>query len=92
MTPRGVLKNIYDRIIWGLGSTGENDLKTAISDNSTGDFAWFFQPGKVYSDSDKSYFTKYTNLHLGMAYDVMTAKEYYELSGNGKSANKYEKP
>lgn len=62
VSPRGVLKKIYDII--------HHDLPTEISDNTTGDFDWFYQKGKVYSDSDKSTFTKYVNLHLGRAYEV----------------------
>lgn len=41
------------------------------------DFDWFRQSGNVYSDKNKSPFTKYTNLHLGLAYEKMTPKDYY---------------
>ena len=34
-------------------------------------------------------FTKYVNLHLGTAYDVMSAREYYELTNEGKSGTSY---
>ena len=72
VTPRGVLKKIHDIVASGV----PND---DILANSSGDFDWFKQRGKVYSDSDKSPWTKYVNLHLGRAYDVMTAKDYCEL-------------
>ena len=46
----------------------------------TSDFDWFEQKGKVYSKFDEySRFTKYANLHLGRAYEVMTPREYCEL-------------
>lgn len=60
-----------------------------------GDYKWFDQSGKVYSHwTDKSLFTKYANLHLGRAYEVMTGKEYYELTkyGEAHSGNSYTKP
>ena len=83
VTPRGALKKIYG-IVMNAGSTidhmihkptgGWNDNPVPMDER---DFDWFFQPGKVYSDKDKSQFTKYTNLHLGRAYEVMSARDYY---------------
>ena len=35
----------------------------------------------MYSDSDKSPYSRYSNLHLGRAYDKMSAKDYHELMG-----------
>lgn len=35
----------------------------------------------MYLDSDRSHFTKYVNLHLGRAYEVMTPREYCEMMG-----------
>ena len=75
-TPREVLKKIC-RMVRGLDDT---ETKQEISDISSGDFAWFEQKGKVYSDFDGyTRFTRYTNLHLGRAYEVMTPREYCEL-------------
>lgn len=65
--PRGVLEKIYDIV------NNPPDKETICADG----FKWFYQKGKVYSDSSKSMFTKYTNLHLGRAYDVMSPKEFY---------------
>ena len=73
-----MLTKIYNLFYSDESATNKKDIPSyCISED------WFFQPGKVYSDSSKSLFTKYTNLHLGRAWDVMTAKEYYELTGNG---------
>ena len=74
VTPRGVLKKIYN-IVWNFGEDG-GIQKVGITES---EFSWFYQKGKVYSDSSKSMFTKYVNLHLGRAYEVMSAKDYCEL-------------
>lgn len=72
-TPRGVLKKIC-RLVRGL--EGYRRQVTAY----TSDFDWFEQKGKVYSSFDGySRFTRYTNLHLGRAYEVMSGREYCEL-------------
>lgn len=71
-SPRGVLGKIWN-IVSGFASYDE------ICDRTSGDFAWFKQSGKVYSDSSKSTYTKYINLHLGSAYDAMTPREYCQL-------------
>lgn len=42
------------------------------------DFDWFKQDGNVYSDSTKSEFSKYVNLHLGLAYEKMSPKDYQQ--------------
>lgn len=93
--PRGVLKKIYNIVRNGVpkvditcevdGVVGKKSLYEPSVPNETlpkltgGDFNWFYQLGKVYSDQSKSNFTKYTNLHLGAAYDVMTPYEYTHL-------------
>lgn len=71
-SPRGVLLKLYN-IITEFGDNSE------IWDNAYGDFDWFKQKGKVYSDSSKSTYTKYTNLHLGASYNAMTPREYCQL-------------
>lgn len=85
-TPRGVLEKIFN-IVHGLEYKWETYLAQLDSDQ---DYMWFKQPGKVYSHWDKwdesNKYTKYVNLHLGRAYEVMTGKEYYELTGEGKTA------
>jgi hypothetical protein len=54
---------------------------------------WFYQKGKVYSDSSKSTFSKYANLHLGRAYELITPREYCELMNVVKeSGGNYVKP
>ena len=63
-----------------------------MSDDSSGDFEWFYQRGKVYSDREKSRFTKYVNLHLGRAYEVMSPKDYCELSGVEQEGGTWIKP
>ena len=55
------------------------------------DYPWFEQKGKVYVDPSMSKFTKYANLHLGRAYEVMSAKDYCELM-NVSCAENYVKP
>lgn len=87
VTPRGVLKKMY-YMVYGTMPSDE------IDGNGNGDFDWFFQKGNVYSDSDKSKFSKYANLHLGRAWDVMSAREYHELSetSSSKTDTKYTKP
>lgn len=106
-TPRGVLEKIY-RVVneleykWqyysGLLEIG--DTNQYYNRDSDGDYEWFKQPGKVYSQHPGapatypkySQFTKYVNLHLGRAYDVMTGKEYWELTGKGHVGSTYQKP
>lgn len=72
--PSKVLSKIYSLVYSNIDGD-------QIYDSSSGDFKWFYQKGKVYSDSTKSLFTRYTNLHLGAAYQVMSAKEYHDLCG-----------
>ena len=55
--------------------------------DNEGDFPWFHQAGKVYSDTSKAVYSKYVNLHLGRAHDVMSAKDYHEVSGNDITEN-----
>jgi len=78
VTPRGVLKKMYC-MVYGNFPTDK------IVDNANGDFDWFFQKGNVYSDSDKSMFSKYVNLHLGRAWDAMTPQEYHEFTKTQES-------
>lgn len=67
-------------------------MQDEITNWSTGDFEWFHQPGKVYSHSDQT-FSKYTNLHLCRAYELMTPREYCELMNVVKeSGGNYVKP
>jgi hypothetical protein len=86
-TPRGVLEKIY-RIVKGLEYKWNSYL---IQRDSDQDYMWFKQPGKVYSHWDKwdesNKYTKYVNLHLRRAYEVMTGKEYYELTGVGRTGD-----
>ena len=74
--PRGVLEQMYQFIQL------TNVQTSIISSFQDGDFPWFYQPGKVYSDSDKSVYSKYTNLHIGLAYERMSPEDYYLLMGN----------
>jgi hypothetical protein len=77
-TPRGVLAKVY-HIVKGLEYKWESYFNQR--DGEEQDYKWFEQKGKIYTHwDDKSLFTKYVNLHLGMAYDVMTGKEYCELA------------
>ena len=85
--PRGVLTKMND-IVRRFVSLAEVTHK-ADSDN---DYDWFYQPGKVYQESHRSVYTKYTNLHLGCAYDVMSAFEYHELTDNDLVGSQYVKP
>lgn len=73
-TPRGVLKKLHEIITTALP-------KQSIL-AKTDDYGWFKQKGKVYSSLVACPYTKYVNLHLGRAYDVMTGREYYELTGD----------
>ena len=41
----------------------------------------------MYSGKDKYRFSKFVNLHLARAYEVMSAKEYHELTGEGQSVD-----
>lgn len=87
VTPRGVLKKIYG-IVMTAGSTIDYKIHRPTGgwdeDNPVPveerDFDWFHQRGKVYSDRSKSDFTKYANLHLGLAYELMSAKDYHFLA------------
>lgn len=82
-TPRGVLTKVY-RIVKGLEYKWESYFNQR--DGEEQDYKWFAQNGKIYTHwDDKSLFTKYVNLHLGRAYDVMSGKEYYELTGEGRT-------
>ena len=93
-TPRGVLAKVQ-KAVKDLEYKYESYLAQRDSDQ---DYEWFKQPGKVYSHwKDKTQFTKYVNLHLGRAYDVMTGKEYCVLANmEGKIQSdgsvKYTKP
>ena len=74
----------------GLEYKWESYLGQRDSDSDS-DYAWFKQPGKIYSHwdmwDDGNKYSKYVNLHLGRAYEVMTGKEYYELTGEGKTVS-----
>lgn len=83
-TPRGVLtkvhsfvydttKGVLNDIHRPTGGWTFNDVP--VEDR---DFDWFKQEGKVYSDKEKSAFTKYANLHIGRAYEVMSERDYQE--------------
>lgn len=82
VTPRGVLGKIYT-LVYDVGVPSTDILNRGAS---TQDFDWFKQMGKVYSDSDKSVYSRYVNLHLGLAYKEMPAKDYHELTGGGELA------
>lgn len=73
--PRGVLSKLHGIVC------GDFPREEIVSASEAGEFDWFYQKGKVYSDSTKSEFSKYVNLHLGRAYELMTAKEYCALMG-----------
>ena len=60
--PRGVLEKIWHIVNDGV------PLEDVVDRKETDDFPWFYQRGKVYSDSSKKVFSKYINLHLGRAY------------------------
>lgn len=83
--PRGVLCKIHSIV-------NRQVPISRISDDSTGDFEWFRQSGVVYSDSSKSRYTKFSNLHLGRAYDVMTPTEYCMFTNTSPVDGKYSKP
>ena len=86
VTPRGVLAKIWNIVKNGVPSS------MVCRCGEDGEFDWFRQQGKVYSDSSKSDFSKYVNLHLGRAYDVMSAKDYCELTDSSPEEDKYVKP
>ena len=90
-TPRGVLAKVH-RMVNELEYKWEYYLSQR--DSSDQDYKWFAQKGKVYThwNADKSMFTKYVNLHLGRAYDVMSGKEYCELMEISPVDGKYVKP
>lgn len=94
-TPRDVLKKIREIVddIDGHDTAVAllNDITSGFSEDSP-DFTWFQQPGKVYSDQSKAVFSKYTNLHLGRAYEVMTPYEWHELTDNDVVDGQYVKP
>lgn len=112
VTPRGVLKKIHNIITRYAQPTipYEIHMPTGGWDGKPDgyvnpipwderDFDWFFQPGKVYSDKSKSLFTKYANLHLGRAYELMSARDYYwdvfhrgETDVSEPASGKYQKP
>lgn len=83
--PRGVLCKIHSIV-------SRQVPINRILDDSTGDFEWFKQSGNVYSDSSKSRYTKFSNLHLGRAYDVMTPTEYCAFTNTSSVDGKYSKP
>lgn len=87
VTPRGVLKKIRKLVYDTLEDVGGIPLDDVIDQDSTGDFPWFKQRGKVYSDSSKSRFSRYVNLHLGLAYEKITAKDYYFKVENDDEAD-----
>ena len=86
-TPRGVLGKIWQLV--GGQNAPQLESVVQVKDN---DFPWFLQVGNVYSDSSKGVFSKYTNLHLGRAYQVMSPKEWHELTGLGVEDEQYVKP
>ena len=107
VTPRGVLCKIYQLVNnaeatinyeihmptggWDDDPPGSGYLNPVpIGDR---DFDWFHQRGNVYSDKDKSPFTKYPNLHLGRAYEVMSAADYCKKIKQvpGNPGTEYEK-
>ena len=89
-TPRGVLTKMWN-IVNGLEYKWEAYL--GEHDDDDGDYKWFEQSGKVYSHwTDKSLFTKYANLHLGRAYEVMSGREYFVLTNQGHEGDTYTKP
>ena len=87
-TPRGVLEKVQS-VVKGLeykwqyyaGMLKIEGTSKYYNRDSDNDYEWFKQPGKIYTHWESmSQFTKYVNLHLGTAYDVMTGKEYCELT------------
>jgi hypothetical protein len=104
-TPRGVLEKVQ-RVVKGLeykwqyyaGMLKIEGTSKYYNRDSDNDYEWFKQPGKIYTHWESmSQFTKYVNLHLGTAYDVMTGKEYCELTETSGSTQpdgsvKYTKP
>lgn len=104
-TPRGVLAKIQ-KVVKDLeykwqyyaGLVKIGDSENYYNRDSDSDYEWFKQPGKVYAQHDSDFgeysqFTKYVNLHLGRAYDVMSGKEYCELVDSIEEGQKtYLKP
>lgn len=85
VSPREVLNKIWEL----LNSRIPVDSITETEDD--GDFPWFKQTGKVYTE-DKATFTKYVNLHLGRAYEVMSSADYNELFKNDVVDGQFVKP
>lgn len=89
VTPRGALKKIYDFV---HDTDWDSFGNTVCEQDDSGDFPWFKQKGKVYSDSDKSRYSKYVNLHLGRAYEVMPASDFSTFISHESPENKHVKP
>lgn len=99
-TPRGVLAKVQ-KVVKEL-EYKENSYISQRDSETDQDYIWFKQPGNVYSQhlddqgnpsfADYSQFTKYVNLHLGRAYEVMSGREYWELTDDGKVDDTYTKP
>ena len=101
VTPREVLKKIYNIIYVQASATIPAAIHSPTGGFSnwqnlpigTVDFDWFKQDGNVYSDHDKSMFTKYPNLHLGRAFEVMSPKDWCDfISSSGSGNERYVKP
>ena len=85
--PRGVLGKI-----WTLVSNGVPTNEVLAHGEDGKDFPWFKQANKEYGDQAKGVFSKYANLHIGRAYEVMSARDYHFLTGNEQVDGKYVKP
>ena len=86
VTPRGFLAKLCQLLADGVP---EEDVCSVGQD---GDFPWFSQRGMVYSDSGKSIFSKHVNLHLGRAYEAMSAEQYGDLMGLSPVDGNWVKP
>lgn len=73
VTPRGVLEKMYSIVVTRSGFD-----RDVICGNLSGDFDWFRQRGKVYADG-RYFWTRYANLHLARAYELMPSSERMEL-------------
>lgn len=84
--PSNVLAKMFNIVY------GKKYIKENVISQDDGDFKWFKQRNMVYSDSSKSICSKYANLHLGFAYDVMKPIEYCELVDATNDVEYYWKP
>ena len=98
VTPRGVLKKIYKVVCDTLDGVGGIQLDDVV-EVEDGDFPWFKQRGNVYSDRSKSTFSRYANLHLGLAYEKITPEDYYfkvgkddDAAASQPTSDQYKKP